>query len=147
MRLFGHPIHPVLVHFPIAFWTLATLAYVGAVAGFDAPLVAVAKFANAGGLLMAVPAMAAGVLEYRSIDVKSEAFRIATSHLMLMASAWTLFLAGLLLPLSPSIAPAAAGLAAAIASVIGFLLLSVGGWLGGRLVYEFGTGMKVRVND
>ena len=24
MRVFGHPLHPMLVHFPIAFWTLGS---------------------------------------------------------------------------------------------------------------------------
>ena len=37
MRLFGHPIHPMLVHFPIALWTVAAGAYVASAAGVTNP--------------------------------------------------------------------------------------------------------------
>jgi Predicted membrane protein (DUF2231) len=75
MRIFGHPIHPMLVHFPIVFWTVAVGAYVASAAGLTESIDAIAKFANGAGLVMAMLAMIAGLLELRTIDSRSEAMR------------------------------------------------------------------------
>jgi len=60
MRLFGHPIHPMLVHFPITLWTVAVGAYVASAAGVTGPVDMIAKFANSGGLIVAMLAMLGG---------------------------------------------------------------------------------------
>jgi uncharacterized membrane protein len=144
MRIWGHPVHPLLVHFPVAFWTVAALAYVAASAGLTEGTLAFASLANGAGLVMALPAMVAGLLELRTIGEQSNALRVATWHLMIMTAVWLCFLIALLLSTSAQtmMAPATAQLIATAAAVIGFLLMAVGGWLGGRLVYEFGIGVK-----
>ncbi|MFZ0764562.1 MAG: DUF2231 domain-containing protein [Bradyrhizobium sp.] len=144
MRLFGHPIHPMLVHFPIVLWTVAAGAYVAGAAGVTEPVAMIAKFANSGGLIMAMLAMLAGVLELRSISSQSEAMRVATWHMMIMATVWICFLVALMLSISVGFDPSTAQLAAAACAVAGFLLMGVGGWYGGRLVYEFGVAVKDR---
>lgn len=138
MRIFAHPVHPMLVHFPIAFWTAATAAYVWAT--FDASELATtfAKFSNGAGLCLAMLAMLAGLLELRSIDSRSEAMRVATWHMMVMTTVWTCFLLALLLSVSAGFDQATARVGEVACSVAGFVLMAVGGWLGGRLVYEFG---------
>jgi uncharacterized membrane protein len=146
MRLRGHPIHPMLVHFPVAFWTLATAAYLADAAGMGEAAAAIAKLGNAAGLIMAIFAIAAGLLELRAIDSQSEAMRVATWHMMVMATAWVCFLLALLLSISAAAAldHATAQLAGVASAGVGFLLMSVGGWLGGRLIYEFGIGVGSR---
>jgi len=143
MRIWGHPVHPALVHFPVAFWTVAAIAYVAAAAG-EAGALEIAKFANGAGLVMAVFAMVAGLLELRTIDEGSGAMRVASWHLMAMAGTWLCFLIALLMSTSAQtmIDHATAQLIAAAGAVVGFVLMAVGGWLGGRLVYEFGIGRK-----
>src|SRR5262249_51778604 len=105
---------------------------------------AVAKYSNGGGMIMGILAMIAGLLELRSIDSRSETMRVATWHMMVMATAWLCFLLALVLPISAEarIDHSTAQLASTAGSVAGFLLMSAGGWLGGRLVYEFGTGVR-----
>jgi uncharacterized membrane protein len=144
MRIWGHPVHPALVHFPVAFWTVAAFAYVVAVAGPDQSAFEFAKLANGAGLVMAVFAMVAGLLELRTIDEDSKAMRVASWHLIVMAGVWLCFLIALLLSTSAQtmIDHATAQQIAAAGAVVGFLLMAVGGWLGGRLVYEFGVGGK-----
>src|SRR5689334_1816089 len=144
MRLWGHPIHPMLVHFPVAFWTEAAAAYVAGAAGMGEAASMIAKFSNAAGLIMAIFTMAAGLLELRTIDSRSEAMRVATWHMMVMATVWVCFLLSLVLPISTGTAmePSTAHLVGAFSAGTGFLLMCVGGWLGGRLVYEFGIGVK-----
>jgi uncharacterized membrane protein len=146
MRLWSHPIHPMLVHFPIAFWTVATWAYVADAADMSEVAAAVAKYSNDAGLIMGMLAMIAGLLELRSIESRSKTMQVATWHMMVMATAWVCFLLALVLPISAG-APtdqSTAQLASTASAVVGFLLMSGGGWLGGRLIYEFGTGVRSR---
>ena len=144
MRIFGHPVHPMLVHFPIVFWTVALVAYVASAAGVTEPVDGIAKYANGAGLIMAMLAMLAGLVELRTIDNRSEAMRVATWHMMVMATVWTCFLLALLLSISGGADRSPARLAVVACAVAGFLLMGIGGWLGGRLVYEFGIAVKDR---
>jgi uncharacterized membrane protein len=144
MRLLGHPIHPMLVHFPIVFWTVAAAAYVAGAADIGEGAGAVAMYSNGAGLIMAMLAMIAGLLELRSIEGRSRTMQVAIWHMMLMATAWLCFVLALVLPVSagPHVDHSTASLAGVASAVVGFLLMGAGGWLGGRLVYEFGTGVK-----
>jgi uncharacterized membrane protein len=144
MRLFGHPIHPMLVHFPIALWSVAAAAYVASAVGMTESVDMIAKFANGGGLIVAMFAMLAGLLELRSIASQSEAMRVATWHMMIMATAWLCFLVALMLSISDGLDHSADKMGAAAWAVVGFLLMGIGGWYGGRLVYEFGVAVKDR---
>lgn len=143
MRLWGHPIHPMLVHFPVAFWTVAAAAYIAEAASVGEAAAAIAKFSNVTGLIVAIFAMTAGLLELRMIDSQSEAMRVATWHMMAMATSWVCFLLALVLPIAAgTLRHSAAQLAGVASAGVGFLLMMVGGWLGGRLVYEFRVGVK-----
>ena len=144
MRLFGHPVHPMLVHFPIALWTVAVAAYVVSAAEVSELADIIARFGNIGGLTMSMLAMVAGLLELGSIDSQSEAMRVATWHMMIMATAWVCFLLALLVSISAGLDHAAAQMSAAACALVGFVLMGVGGWYGGRLVYEFGVAVKDR---
>src|SRR5512139_2461401 len=123
MRVFGHPIHPMVVHFPIVFWTVATGAYVASAAGMTEWADAVAKFANGAGLIMAVLAMLAGLFELRTIDSRSETMRMATWHMMIMATVWVCFIVALMLSLSTGLDRSTAQTAAVTCAVAGLLLM------------------------
>jgi len=144
MRFLGHPIHPMLVHFPIALWTVAVIAYVANAVGVIEAADEIAKVSNSAGLLMALLAMLAGGFELRTIDSRSEAMRIATWHMMLMATVWFCFLAALMLQVSAGLDRSMSPLVVAACAVAGFLLMIAGAWLGGRLVYDFGVAVKTR---
>jgi uncharacterized membrane protein len=142
MRFLGHPIHPMLVHFPIAFWTVAMLAYMSAAAGVGDPAHTTARFANAAALAMAALAMLAGLVELRSIDSRSAAMNLATRHMMVMATVWICFLFALMVPVFPDLDRSTARFAATALAGAGSLLMAVGGWLGGQLVYRHGVGVR-----
>lgn len=150
MRLAGHPLHPMLVHFPVAFWTVATAAHVAATAGL-AEVGWLAGLAGGAGLATAALAMIAGAAELPRIDRDSAAMRIATWHMMTMATVWLLYLVAFLLQgmaVSPESGPppsaSAANLIATASAVAGFVLMAGGGWLGGQLVYGHGVGVGDR---
>jgi uncharacterized membrane protein len=142
MRIFGHPIHPMLVHFPIAFWTVAVGAYVWAAAGASESAAMVAKFANGAGLIVALLAMLAGLLELRFIASESQAMQVARWHIMVMSTVWICFLVAMRLSISTGPDHSTAKVGAVACAGVGFLLMGIGGWLGGRLIYEFGVAVK-----
>jgi uncharacterized membrane protein len=142
MRILGHPVHPMLVHFPIAFWTVAAGAYVGAAASAGESVAIVAKFANGAGLITALLAMLPGLFELRSITRGSQAMQVAMWHLMVMSTVWCCFLAAMVASLSTEMDYSTAQFGAVACACVGFLLMGIGGWLGGRLVYEFGVAVK-----
>ena len=132
-----HPLHPALVHFPVACWSLAV------VADFASLHFGAAAWAWSGGLLavgcaMAVVAMLAGLLELARVP-EGVAMRDAYLHMSAMLVALLLFATSLLLRLD-HLKPLAPNVASLLLDTGGFLALAVGGWLGGKLVYGYGVG-------
>lgn len=138
MRLAGHPVHPMLVHFPIVFWSCAVAADVAAVIA-HAPMAAnLASATLALGCISGLLAMIAGIVDFASLAKASPARDTAVTHLMAMCGAWLLFLLALALhgyPPRPEVS-----IVAFMTTLVGFATMAFGGWLGGKLVYEFGIG-------
>ncbi len=129
-----HPLHPALVHFPVACWTLAVAA------DFASPFVGEFAWRWSPGLLgvgcgMGLLAMLAGLLELSRVP-KGPPLRDAYRHMGIMSLAFTLFTTRLLLGPDES-QPDAVAL---WLDAAGFIGLAAGGWLGGRLVYVHGLG-------
>jgi len=61
---------------------------------------------------------------------------------MVMSTAWVCFLAAMLLSTSTGLDYLTAQVGEVVSASVGFLLMGIGGWLGGRLVYEFGIAVK-----
>lgn len=132
-----HPLHPALVHFPVACWSLAV------VSDFASPWLGEAAWGWSAGLLaigcaMALVAMLAGLMELSRIP-DGPALRDTYWHMGVMLGAFTLFSARLLTGLD-QLQPQAPGWLALLLDAAGFVALAVGGWLGGRLVYGHGIG-------
>ena len=138
MRLFGHPLHPMLVHLPIALWTLATACDGLTLAGV-AQAWPPAWLCLVVGLVAALPAMAAGLADFAGLA--ESAAPTALRHMTLMGAAWSAYLAALILRshgLAVTAAPAPWAMAAGF---VGFVLLVAGAAQGGRLVYGLGVGV------
>jgi uncharacterized membrane protein len=138
LKILGHPIHPMLVVFPLGL-------LVSSVA-FDALAVVTKKKDHAqtahkligAGVLTGLVAALTGVIDYLAIPSGTRAKRIGTAHavgndvlLLLFALSWKLRRDD---PQNPP--RAALGL-----SLAGVLLGSLTGWLGGELVYRLGVGV------
>lgn len=132
-----HPIHPMLVVFPIGLWVFSLVSDV--IYLFDpTPLWSELSFATiAGGLIGALAAAVTGFIDMLAIkDVRVG--KIARDHMILNASAIVIF--GLNLLLRISVEPGAP--LPIILSFAGILVLAVSGWLGGELVYVHGVGVE-----
>ena len=137
--MFGHPLHPALVHFPIALLLSATAADVAWLAGLtgDTQFGAVLM---AAGLVMGLLAMGAGLVDFVKLD--EALVPHALRHIAAVGLAWIGYGIALYLRRDSLSGPAPLGTASIAVSLASALLLSLGGWLGGRLVYTFGAGVK-----
>lgn len=134
-----HPLHPALVHFPIACWTLAVAADVGSL------WLGEYAWRWSGGLLavgcaIALAAVAAGLMELARV-AEGAAMRDAYLHMTAMLLAFMLFSGRLLLRLD-QLQPLAPNAVSLLLDLGGFAALALGGWLGGRLVYHHGVGVN-----
>jgi uncharacterized membrane protein len=138
MRVFGHPLHPAIVHFPIGLLLSASLADLAWLAGLttDAHIGAVLM---AGGLAMGVVAMGAGLVDFATLDetVVPHALR----HMAAVGIAWLGYAVALYLRRDVLSGAATVGSISLALSLASALVLALGGWLGGRLVYTFGAGV------
>jgi uncharacterized membrane protein len=137
LRIGGHPVHPMLVHFPVTFWTVALAAELTGWLTSDARWWQCSFYSQAIGAALALVAMIAGLMDYASVPRDHRAQSTAVRHMIVMCTAWLLFIVSLLLRGRAD----AHSIWATLIAVLGFATLLYGGWLGGRLVYRFGIGV------
>jgi nitrite reductase/ring-hydroxylating ferredoxin subunit/uncharacterized membrane protein len=137
-RPLKHPLHPILVHFPVGLWVLSlTLDLATRLFGPNYPLVRGAFYAMVGGTIMAVLAAIPGIVDWLDIRPDHPAKKAATNHMWLNLAATALYAvnivlrAGVLNSIKTPIVPL-------VLSMVGILIISVSGYLGGMIVYDDG---------
>ncbi|MCR2822766.1 DUF2231 domain-containing protein [Lederbergia panacisoli] len=142
LRLFGHPVHPVVTHFPMA---LLPVSLLGDLLGVwtDASFWWSFSFYNlAIGLVMSIPALITGTIDFLVIPQKGAPERIALRHMTIMISAITMYAASFFIRIGVE-TPFGWRLTSSISlSFLGLIFLLIGGWLGGQLVYRHAIGSK-----
>jgi uncharacterized membrane protein len=132
-----HPVHPMLVAFPIGLWVFALVCDVAHAVSGNAIWQTVATFCVAGGIVGALLAAVPGLIDYFSID-EAEMKRIANFHLVVNLSAVVIFSINLWLRFRlPVESNVPLGL-----SLVGVLAIGFGGWLGGEMVYVKGMAVE-----
>src|SRR5438876_8461351 len=136
-----HPIHPMLVHFPIGLFVLSLLLDLASLAFADAPsLVRDSFYAMLLGVTTALIAAVPGFVDYTNIRSDHPAKRTATAHMILNLIVVALY--GINLGVrSSSLADPRISLLPLVLSLVGIAPLSASGYLGGRLVYDDGIGV------
>ncbi len=132
-----HPVHPMLVGFPIGLWVFALVCDVVHTASGNAVWQTVATYCVAGGIVGAILAAVPGLIDYFSID-EVEMKRIANLHLAVNLGAVVIFATNLWLRFRlpvDSYVPLSL-------SVVGVLAIGFGGWLGGEMVYVKGMAVE-----
>jgi nitrite reductase/ring-hydroxylating ferredoxin subunit/uncharacterized membrane protein len=133
-----HPLHPILVHFPIALFALSFLLDV---ASFIWPdfngLVAGAFYSIALGVVTALLAAIPGFVDYTDIRDDHPGKKYATAHMILNLMAVGIYAINLGFRYS-AIHEATTAWIPFFASVAGIVLLSVSGYLGGAMIYDEG---------
>ena len=134
----GHPIHPPLTDATIGTYTFATVAGLVEVTGITQSSGAYGWWiALIFGLIVTVPTALTGFLEWLSITRGTELWKTATAHMVAMLSATVFFaLAAIFGHASYTHGNVSSG--AFVLTAIGFGVLTLGGWLGGAIVFVYG---------
>ena len=134
----GHPLHPPLTDATIGIYTFATLAGILSKLGVAEHTFATAWWlALVVGLVATVPTALAGLVDWLTISWGSEVWKTATLHLTAMLSATVFFLIAALAGHGGYVDDAVTT-GAFVVTLIGFALLTLGGWLGGAIVFVHG---------
>jgi uncharacterized membrane protein len=136
----GHPIHVMLVPFPIAFWAATLFCDIAYwYTGTGGWAVSAAWLLGAG-LVMAALAASAGFIDFLGSD-RIRALSHAWQHMIGNFIAVVLAIVSLYLRLAYGVeamaVPAGVLLSLAIIGILGFT-----GWLGGEMVYRHGVGVE-----
>jgi uncharacterized membrane protein len=138
----GHPIHPMIVPFPLALWTTSFVADV--IYYFfrhNTSLLIISKFLLAAGCLGAIAAAVPGIIDWLAIS-NSKVKRIANWHARLNVIALIIFAASLYLRMKAGAPWVGHSLKVPfLLSLVGVVLVSISGWLGGAMSFEHGVGV------
>jgi uncharacterized membrane protein len=140
---YGHPFHPILVTLPIGTWVASLVFDIGSRVKDhrESSLAYGAQWLIAIGIIAAVVAAIFGLLDWSGIPGGTPARRVGLIHMSLNLLTVAIFVVDLLVRRSHGYADVPGG--AIALSVVALLILSVSGWLGGKLSYRYG----VRVAD
>jgi uncharacterized membrane protein len=135
----GHPLHPPLTDATIGIYTAAAaMGVVGALGVSEANLAKGWWLALVLGLIVTVPTALAGLVDWLQLTVGSEAWRTATLHMLSMVTATVFFLLAAIFGHARYVDGDVGG-ASLVLTLVGFGMLTLGGWLGGAVVYAHGV--------
>jgi uncharacterized membrane protein len=139
-KILGHPIHPMLVVFPLGlFFTAVIFDFIDLVGG-PGVLGDVAYWNIAVGLIGGILAAFAGLRDLRAIPGGTRAKRIALRHGTTNASLLALFAISWLIRMGGEYRSVGGGLF--VLELVAVGLASLGAWLGGELVDRLGVGVS-----
>jgi uncharacterized membrane protein len=135
----GHPLHPPLTDATIGMYTLAAgLAVIGKAGAIELAAAKGMWLALIGGLIVSVPTALTGLVDWLMIEWGTSRWRTATFHLTAMVTAVGLFaLAAWRQYNGYQHGHVTTG--GLILTLCGAATLTVGGWLGGSLVFVHAT--------
>ena len=137
----GHPLHPILVSFPIAFFMGTLLSDLTGLVFNRNDFHFIAMYLEIAGIGFALLAAVPGIVDYiYVVPPKSSAKKRAAKHGITNTIMVIIFGAALLLRQNNETSfYIVVGL-----EVLGVILLSIAGWLGGTLVYRNQIGVDIR---
>ena len=144
--IYNHPIHPMLIVFPIGLWIFSLICDLVRLAGASSDAWStVAFFSMIGGFVGALCAAVPGFIDlfyYKggAPPVK----KIALTHMAINLTAVVLYAINIGLRLRDPAAADSSMSLALLLSIIGVALIFVSGWLGGQMVHVYGVGVEGR---
>ena len=144
LKILGHPVHPMLIVFPLGLLSTAVIFDVLYVLTENADLATFSYWALVAGLVGGVLAAIFGVIDWMGLPKGTRAKRVGAAHGVGNLVVTALFALSLAARLDdpvflPSILPLVFGL-------LGAALAVVTAWLGGELVYRLRVGVDDDAN-
>jgi uncharacterized membrane protein/nitrite reductase/ring-hydroxylating ferredoxin subunit len=141
-HLKGHPIHPMLIAFPIAFFTGTLIFDLLGFINNRGDFLQTGKYLEIGGIIMSIIAAVPGLIDFiYTVPPRSSGKNRAAKHGILNVSMLVLFLIAALYRDSINF------VFILIIEALGMALLTVAGWLGGTLAYRNQIGVDPRYAD
>ncbi|MBS1524812.1 MAG: Rieske 2Fe-2S domain-containing protein [Bacteroidetes bacterium] len=138
----GHPIHPILVGFPIAFFTGTLIFDALGIFNMDSGFWQTGKYMEIAGIIAAVITAIPGTIDYFfTVPPKSSASSRGAKHGLLNVGLLVIFVIAFIIRTND------ASWTPVILEAVGFILLLFSGWLGGTLVYRNQIGVDPRYAD
>ena len=136
----GHPIHPMLIPFPLALWATSFVVDILFYFLRHPTLLVIAKFMIAAGCLGAIAAAIPGIIDW--LAIKNDGVkRVANWHARLNIAALVVFAISFFLRIGSYSGLVGRKLTIPfLLSLVGVILISISGWLGGELVFHYGIG-------
>jgi uncharacterized membrane protein len=142
-RLLGHPIHPMLIVFPLGVLaTAVAFDIVGLVQG-DSSWFAISYWMIAAGIIGGLLAAVFGLIDWVGIPSGTRAKTIGLLHGGTNVLVVLLFIGSWFMRGAPTNVPSSSAFALSFIAVV---LALVGGWLGGELVDRLGIGVDAGAN-
>src|SRR3954453_9994197 len=133
----GHPIHPMLIPLPIGLWIFSLVCdLIHAGGSANAAWTTVALYTMGGGIVGALLAAVPGLIDLLSLPAGPRA--TAIKHMAINLTVVALYIVNVVMrwrePQNPG------GLV--WLSLFALVLLVISGWLGGKMVYEYGVAVS-----
>lgn len=134
----GHPTHAPLTDATIGMYTLAAILAVLCAFGVSQENMATGWWlALVAGLIVNAPTAATGVVDWLELTWWTPLWRTATLHWIIMVSSTAFFGLAAIFGHDDYVAGDVSG-TSLLLTLIGFVLLVLGGWIGGSIVYVHG---------
>jgi uncharacterized membrane protein len=138
-----HPIHPMLVHFPLAAWLFTAASDVAWLVNGRPFFSHMAVFLCLAGVAVGALAAMFGAGDLQRVKGQKALERIAYIHASLMGTAWVLSLVALVLRIDEMfMTRIPEPLAVIVLDFVVAALVLAGAFFGGELVYRHGVGVK-----
>jgi uncharacterized membrane protein len=139
----GHPIHPMLIVFPVGLLIFSLICDVISTRSADPTMWAlVAFYTMVGGFIGALAAAVPGLIDLLSLADKAIK-KTAITHMSINLVVVALYAVNIWLRASTTTTTGTP----LVLSAVAVALLAVSGWLGGKMVHEYGVGVDVRVDS
>ncbi len=137
-----HPIHPMLVVFPIGLWIFSLACdLIGRSVGTTDVWFTVALYTMVGGWIGALAAAVPGLIDFLYYQGGAPPVKgIAIKHMAINLTAVALYAVNIWLRASGQESMTIPF----ILSVVGVCMIAVSGWLGGQMVHVYGVGVEGR---
>ncbi len=144
----GHPIHPMIIPFPIALWVFSLVADVIYLwRGNPVWRNYIAFYTLLGGIIGAAVAAVPGFIDWLSIKDRN-VVKLANWHARLNVIALLIFAASFYLRTTSGSGLVSGNYHIPIGlSVLGVILISISGYLGGEMVFKHGVGVDQQSGD
>jgi len=135
----GHPLHPILVHIPMAMWPGALIFDLLSQWGIGGnAVVRLSFYAIAFGLVASLLAVPTGILDWSGIKKEKPAWKIGLYHMTLNLVVALLFAINFGLRLQIYREATQVDGMPLLLSIIGTAILIVSAYLGGMMTYQYG---------